>query len=101
MSYFPVRFMSGGGLTVAIASFLYGLFIIIGKLSGNVSVSGWASIMVILFFLLSLNMMMVGIIGEYLWRVLDQLRDRPKYVVDYKLKPKEATDSSSKESDKH
>lgn len=101
MSYFPVRFMSGVGLTVAFVSFLYGLFIIIGKLSGNISVSGWASITVILSFLLGLNMMMVGIIGEYLWRVLDQVRDRPKYVVDYTLKPKESKAKSvSKESKK-
>lgn len=101
MSYFPVRFMSGVGLTVAFVSFLYGLFIIIGKLSGNIPLSGWASITVILSFLLGLNMMMVGVIGEYLWRVLDQVRDRPKYVVDYTLKAKDnVSDSISSESDK-
>jgi dolichol-phosphate mannosyltransferase len=45
-------------------------------------VRGWASIIAIITFLLGLIMIMLGIIGEYLWRILDETRRRPSYIVD-------------------
>ncbi|MBP1934774.1 glycosyltransferase family 2 protein [Ammoniphilus resinae] len=81
-SFAPIRFMSAIGLVTAMLSFLYGLFIIIFALFGEFKVEGWATIISIITFLLGLIMMMLGIIGEYLWRILDETRNRPGYIID-------------------
>jgi dolichol-phosphate mannosyltransferase len=45
---------------------------------------GWSSLMVVLLFVGALQMLALGIIGEYVWRALDASRKRPLYVVDKK-----------------
>ncbi|AIQ49622.1 glycosyl transferase family 2 [Paenibacillus sp. FSL R7-0273] len=81
-SYSPIRFMSLIGVITAIISFLYGVFVIIGTLSGFIELQGWTTIIALITFLLGIIMIMLGIIGEYLWRILDESRERPSYVVD-------------------
>ncbi|MGN7761965.1 glycosyltransferase family 2 protein [Paenibacillus sp. 22594] len=81
-SYSPIRFMSFIGVITAILSFLYGVFVIIGTLSGFIELQGWTTIIALITFLLGIIMIMLGIIGEYLWRILDESRERPSYVVD-------------------
>ncbi|OFW80053.1 MAG: hypothetical protein A2887_06715 [Alphaproteobacteria bacterium RIFCSPLOWO2_01_FULL_40_26] len=82
MSHLPIRFISLFGIFVAFLSIGFGLYILYHALFGSVAVAGWASIMCIISFLLGVMMMMLGIIGEYLRRVLDEVRERPSYVVD-------------------
>jgi len=88
-SYFPIQLFSVVGVLVAIVSFLYGLFILIYKLAYGIEVAGWVPIMLILTFTAGLQMTMLGILGEYLWRTLDESRGRPTYVIDevYDLSP--------------
>jgi glycosyltransferase involved in cell wall biosynthesis len=81
-SFAPIRFMSIIGFVTAFASILYGLFVIVNALIGKVGIQGWTSIIAIVTFLLGIIMMMLGIIGEYLWRILDETRKRPSYIVD-------------------
>ena len=81
-SYVPIRVISLIGLLTAIASFSYGLLVIILRCFDKIAVPGWTIIVVILTLLLGLIMVMLGIIGEYLWRILDESRKRPSYVVD-------------------
>jgi polyisoprenyl-phosphate glycosyltransferase len=81
-SYVPIRFMSLVGIITAALSFLYGIFIVLSALFGVFVVAGWASIIAIITFLLGLIMVMLGIIGEYLWRILDETRNRPGYIID-------------------
>ncbi|MNO26768.1 hypothetical protein D3C76_166270 [compost metagenome] len=81
-SYAPIRFMSFIGVITAFLSFLYGVFVIIGTLSGFIKLQGWTTIIALITFLLGIIMIMLGIIGEYLWRILDESRKRPPYVVD-------------------
>lgn len=81
-SYTPIRFMSLSGMCIAIMGFLYGLFALFNKIFRSVDVEGWTAIIVILTFCLGLIMMMLGVIGEYLWRILDESRKRPGYIVD-------------------
>lgn len=82
-SYIPIRFISAVGFITALLSFSYGIFILILWFSpAGVPVRGWASITAIITFLLGLIMIMLGIIGEYLWRILDETRKRPSYIVD-------------------
>ena len=81
-SYLPIRIMSISGLIISIAGFIYALIIILERIFGNVPFKGWAPIMVLILILSGIQMLMLGIIGEYLWRTLDQIRNRPKYIID-------------------
>jgi dolichol-phosphate mannosyltransferase len=81
-SYAPIRFISGIGLVTAVMSFSYGLLVILLRCFGTISLPGWTILVVILTFLLGLIMIMLGIIGEYLWRILDESRKRPPYIID-------------------
>ncbi len=81
-SYFPIRMISITGLILGSISFIYGLFVIVGKLLGWVDLSGWTSIMVVILFVSSFQMVALGIIGEYVWRGLDASRKRPNYIIE-------------------
>jgi dolichol-phosphate mannosyltransferase len=81
-SYFPLRLMSVVGSLVALVGFLYAAFIILARVFGNVVPYGWAPIMVVVLVLSGIQMLMIGVIGEYLWRVLDQVRNRQPYIIE-------------------
>lgn len=81
-SFFPIRFISVTGLVLGIIAFLYGIFVIIAKITGLVPVQGWSTIMAVLLFVSSFQMIALGIIGEYVWRGLDAARNRPNFIVD-------------------
>jgi len=81
-SYFPIQLISLIGFIVACAAFLYGAFIFIYWLFFGIEVQGWVPIMTILTFTSGIQMTMLGILGEYLWRTLDETRRRPPYVID-------------------
>lgn len=85
-SYSPIRFMSIVGIFTAALSFLYGVFVILNAIFGYTPLQGWTTIIALITFLLGLIMVMLGIIGEYLWRILDESRKRPPYVIDEVLK---------------
>jgi len=78
----PIRFISLLGVAVATASFIYGTSIIINALLGNIPVPGFAALSSLITFLLGLIIVMLGIIGEYLWRVFDEVNKRPEVVID-------------------
>lgn len=80
-SYFPIRFMSYLGLVVAFLGFLYAGFVVILALIGQPP-QGWSSLMVVVLVIGGMQMLMMGILGEYLWRALDESRHRPRYLVE-------------------
>ncbi|WP_333804613.1 glycosyltransferase family 2 protein [Sulfurospirillum sp.] len=84
-SYMPIRAISSLGLLVACLSFLYGVFIFINALFGNMEVRGYATIVVLITFLLGLIILILGIIAEYLWRILDEAKNRPRYIIEEEL----------------
>ncbi len=84
-SYAPIRFMSFIGIIVSLLSFLTGGYLIINKLVNGVDVQGWTSLMVIFLFVAGIQMVMMGIIGEYLWRNMDEARKRPVFIIDEKV----------------
>lgn len=81
-SYFPIRMISVTGIILGVVAFLYGVFLVISKFLGFVDVSGWTTIMVVLLFVSSFQMIALGIIGEYVWRSLDASRNRPNFIVE-------------------
>lgn len=81
-SYFPIKILFSLGIIFALASFSYGSFALYNWLTGNIEVEGWTTIIIILTLSSGIQMMMIGIIGEYLWRTLDELRGRPTSIID-------------------
>jgi dolichol-phosphate mannosyltransferase len=78
----PIRLMSGFGVIVAALSFLYGGSVVINALVRGIAVPGFASIVALVTFLLGIIIMMLGVIGEYLWRIFDETNKRPETVID-------------------
>ena len=81
-SYFPIRVLSVIGLLVAMGSFFYGLFVLIYWLFFGEVVKGWVPTIMVLTFTSGIQMAMLGVLGEYLWRTLDEVRRRPPFVID-------------------
>lgn len=80
-SYLPIRFISLIGVLTACLGFAYALNIIYYRLMYGSPFPGWAPIMVIILVIGGLLMVMLGIIGEYTWRIYDEVRRKPNYVV--------------------
>jgi len=81
-SFLPVRLMSVTGFIVALIGFLYAGFIVYRALTNANPVQGWTSLMVIVLIMGGIQMLMMGILGEYLWRTLDETRRRPRYIIE-------------------
>lgn len=81
-SFTPIRVLSVLGVLLAIFSFVYGAVILFSYFLGGIIVQGWAPIMLVVTFSAGLQMFMLGVLGEYLWRTLDEVRRRPPYVID-------------------
>ncbi len=63
-------------------SFGYGSLILVNTLLGHADVRGFATIVALTSFLLGVIIVMLGIIGEYLWRIFDETNKRPESVID-------------------
>ncbi len=81
-SFFPIRILSLIGLIVALGSFLYGAFVLFYWFFYGIEVRGWVPTIVVLSFTSGIQMAMLGVLGEYLWRTLDEIRNRPPFVID-------------------
>jgi len=87
-SYMPIKTISYFGLFISTISFIFTLFIIINRIiKGNIY-PGWTSIAVLISLLGGLILLTLGIIGEYLWRLLEETRKRPSFVIDSILSSK-------------
>ena len=80
-SYVPLRFMSLVGGISAFAGLLYSLVVFINALKG-IPVQGWATLMIVVLLMGGFQMIMMGTLGEYLWRTYDETRGRPRYVIE-------------------
>ncbi|MEM9138353.1 MAG: glycosyltransferase family 2 protein [Pseudomonadota bacterium] len=77
----PLRIWTYIGATIAFLAFAYALFLIVYTLVFGADVPGFASIMVAVLFLGGLNLLSLGIMGEYVGRIATEVRGRPLYVV--------------------
>lgn len=81
-SIVPIRAISLVGVVVSLLSFAYGTAVVVSVLSGGPAVQGWASMAALVSFLLGLAIVMLGIIGEYIWRIFDEVSRRPEAVIE-------------------
>jgi dolichol-phosphate mannosyltransferase len=78
----PIRAISGIGVIVACCSFLYGGVVSTHALFHQMPIRGFATVVALITFLLGLIIIMLGIIGEYLWRIFDETNKRPETVIE-------------------
>jgi glycosyltransferase involved in cell wall biosynthesis len=80
-STFPLRLWSYVGIIISLLSFVYASFLVVRTLVHGRDVPGYASIMVAVLFLGGLQLISLGVIGEYLGRVYAETKRRPLYII--------------------
>ena len=80
-SQVPLRIASYVGVAVALLSLLYALFLIIRTLIFGNLVSGYPSLMVAILFLGGVQLVALGVIGEYIGRIYEETKQRPIYII--------------------
>ncbi len=80
-TFLPVRFFSALGILTAILGFAYAAVVVARAILG-IPVEGWSSLMVAVLVLGGTQLLMLGVLGEYLWRALQEARGRPRYLVE-------------------
>ncbi len=81
-SFLPLRLMSYTGITMALLGFIYACVIVVVRLVSKSPIEGWTSLMVVVLVLGGIQMTMLGVVGEYLWRTLEEARKRPLYFLE-------------------
>lgn len=80
----PVRLMTCLGLAVTLLGFLYAAVLFVEALLGA-PIEGWTVLMVAVLVIGGLQMTMLGVLGAYLWRALDESRGRPRYLIEARI----------------
>ncbi|QCE32695.1 glycosyltransferase family 2 protein [Acetobacteraceae bacterium] len=80
-STFPLKLATFLGLITAFASFLYGLYFFIRTIILGNDVHGYPSLLIIMLFLGGVQLISVGILGEYIGRIYIEVKDRPRYLI--------------------
>ena len=86
-SYIPIRFMSAVGIVFNLCAVILFISILVEYFTEGTPIAGWASLMCIVLCSSGLILLMLGILGEYLWRTLDAARTRPPYIIDREIAP--------------
>lgn len=80
-SYLPIRACTVLGILLAILGFIYGIVVLVGRLTLQIVVPGWTALMIVTLLIGGFQLIFLGTIGEYLWRIFDEVRQRPIYIV--------------------
>ena len=80
-SYVPLRLISAVGLSVSLLSLVLAVFFFVKKLVYGLSPPGYASLIVSIFFLAGIQLITLGVIGEYVGRIFEEAKRRPMYVL--------------------
>jgi glycosyltransferase involved in cell wall biosynthesis len=84
-SYAPVRYISLLGIVISLCSFAFAFYVLARWWLVGTQVPGWPSLVLSVLFLGGVQLVALGILGEYLWRILEEARGRPLFVVQERL----------------
>ena len=84
-SNLPLRIWSFIGLGIALCSITIAAWICIKTLMFGVDVPGYASIMVAIFFFCGVQLISIGVLGEYIAKIFNEVKQRPKYIIEQKI----------------
>jgi dolichol-phosphate mannosyltransferase len=94
-SYVPVRAASLLGVGLSGLGLLYALALLFLRILVGIPVVGWVSLMAVLLVVSGVQLLMTGILGEYLWRNLDETRRRPRFVIERIIEKPASIDNRS------
>jgi dolichol-phosphate mannosyltransferase len=77
----PLRFATLLGIFISLLSFFYGLYAIAIYYVNAHVISGWASLLTSVLFIGGIQLIILGIIGEYIGKIYMQLKNRPFYII--------------------
>lgn len=80
-SYFPIRMMALLGVVCGLSGLLYVPVIVFNAIFGHPT-AGWSELMTVILLIGGLQMVMLAVLGEYLWRALEEARGRPAFLVE-------------------
>ncbi|MGE8206576.1 glycosyltransferase family 2 protein [Heyndrickxia sp. NPDC080065] len=80
----PIRFITLLGFFASFISLIAGIYVLIQKFMGHTE-SGWASLMISIWFIGGLLMMSIGFIGEYVGKIYEEVKNRPRFIVEEKV----------------
>jgi dolichol-phosphate mannosyltransferase len=80
-SYRPLQVASLFGVAVSVLAMLLATGLIVLKLTHGIPLLGWTSLIVAVFFMGGVQLICVGILGEYVGRIYEETRGRPPYIV--------------------
>lgn len=94
-SHAPIKFMVVVGMLFDIGALAMFVSVIVEYFTKGVPVDGWASLMTVILLASGLIMMMLGILGEYIWREFDASRNRPVFIIDENYRTKKETNEKA------
>ena len=80
-SFVPLQLASYFGFMVSAGAFISGLYVLYLKFFTDKTIQGWTSLMIALLFLGGIQLITLGIIGEYIGRMSDEVKQRPAYLI--------------------
>ena len=92
----PLRWAAILGIMISGVAFIYMIYIIIKTLATGIDVPGYASLMVVILFLGGIQLIFLGIIGEYLGRTFNESKHRPLYFIERYNETKETNEHLNK-----
>lgn len=78
----PLRWITMMGVTVSVVSFLIGIWALIIRLTGQGAVPGWASTVTSMYFLGGVQLLSLGIVGEYIGKIYLETKRRPRFTIE-------------------
>lgn len=84
-SYVPIRLMAVTGIVFNIGALALFISVIVEYFTKGTPIAGWSSLMCVVLCSFGLILLMLGILGEYLWRALDAARTRPTFIIDEEI----------------
>jgi polyisoprenyl-phosphate glycosyltransferase len=89
-SVIPLRLASAVGGILALLAFIYGMTVVVDKLFLHESIPGWPTTIASIMFFSGVQLLFIGILGEYLARIYDEVKGRPPYIVAEVTNPQKA-----------
>jgi len=80
-SFVPLRVVSNIGMLISLTALGYMTYLLLARLAGDRTIQGWTSTVVIVLFLGGIQLLSLGVIGEYIGRIFDEVKQRPHYVI--------------------
>ena len=84
-SYVPMRIISFFGILLSIFAFIFSVDVYLDFLLNDISVEGWTTVVILISLLGGIQLLTLGILGEYLWRTSNDSKKRPLYLLEEKI----------------